>query len=229
MNNNWKQIVKEKVSSDVFKKLTKYVNLVLEYNKLMNLTGFDDNRIWKEGIYQSIFLLDNQIKNDKQFKMLDIGAGAGFPSIPYLIYKENNFELTIVEPIKKRTMFLNIVKEELSLNVEIINERAESFKKINYFDFICARAVAELRILIEISIQLGKIGSKYIWLKSNDAKEELLKAQWIIEQLKLKSIDINLIDINDNKHHVVVSYIKTNNISNKFPRKWKIIKNNEIN
>lgn len=224
MNNNWKQNVKEKVSDDVFQKLSKYVHLVLEYNKLMNLTGFDEDRIWKEGIYQSIFLLDNQIKNDEYFKMLDIGAGAGFPSIPYLIYKENNFELTIVEPIKKRTNFLNIVKKELNLNVEIINERVETFKKVNYFDFICARAVAELRILIEISIQLGKIGSKYIWLKSNDVFEELKKIQWIISKAKIENINVETININDQKTHIIVSYYKTNNASSDLPRSWNIIK-----
>lgn len=221
---DWKNKVSSLCASkQIFSNLEKYVSLIIEYNKVMNLTGFSEDQIWKEGIYQSIVLLSKFI-DKKQIKLLDIGAGAGFPSIPFLIFMDNQIDLTIMEPLKKRTMFLEIVKKELNLNVNIDCSRAEESKATEKFDFITARAVSELKNLIEISAQLGKINACYLFLKSKDFEYEIERSQWIIEQLKI-NINSTIVDLEDDKKHVIIWYKKTNQTPPNLPRKWaQIIK-----
>lgn len=217
------ELVKNKKT---YEKLKSYVSLILEKNKEFNLTGFDEGKLWLEGIYQSIYILDKFI-NSKQVKLLDIGAGAGFPSIPYFIFKENNIELTIYEPIKKRVIFLNEVIKKLDLkNIKIINKRIED--EINNLDinFVCARAVMKLKMLIEVSSKNFPIGTKYIFLKSKEAQNELESSHKIISDLKINDIKINKVDLGDNKVHNIVTYTKTIQTPDKYPRKWSEIKKN---
>ncbi|MBR2022157.1 MAG: class I SAM-dependent methyltransferase [Mycoplasmataceae bacterium] len=78
----WEKKVFDYVNNEqIYRKIKLYVDLVLEQNKNFNLTGFDEEKIWIDGIYQSIVLLDKFIdyKNKNKIHLLDIGAGAGFP------------------------------------------------------------------------------------------------------------------------------------------------------
>ncbi len=228
----WEQITFSYINQDkkIYEKLRSYTNLVLEKNKEFNLTNFDEESIWLEGIYQSIYLLDKFIDRDKKSSLVDIGAGAGFPSIPYLIFNEENVEVTIYEPIKKRCNFLELVKMELNLsNLTIINKRIEDDSKLNeHFDYITARAVMPLNMLIEVSSRAGKINSQYIFLKSKNAQQELDNSKWIISQLGIKDIKINHIELNDDKTHNIISYSKTKSTPNKIPRKWSEIKKDKL-
>ena len=129
---SFKQITKDHINNaQIFSNLEKYVTLIEKYNKVMNLTGFSKDRLWEEGIYESLVSLETAFGKNVKGKLLDIGAGAGFPSIPYLI-NNPNLELTIFEPQKKRLNFLEIVKDTLNLNVRLVNTRVEEFKKMKY-------------------------------------------------------------------------------------------------
>ena len=140
----------------VFNDLITYVNLIEKTNKSINLTGFTGDSLWREGIYQSIILMQESFHNTEDKQMLDIGAGVGFPSIPFLIYKRN-FDLFISEPNNKRVDFLKKVNEELSLNISFITVRIEDYQENQTFDMITARAVTSLKNLIEISSKVGSI------------------------------------------------------------------------
>ena len=156
----------------VFNDLIKYVDLIEKTNKILNLTGFTGDSLWREGIYQSIILMKESFKNTENKKMLDIGAGAGFPSVPFLIYKRN-FSLFISEPNNKRVVFLQQVDKELSLDISFIKVRIEDYQENNTFDMITARAVTSLKNLIEISSKVGSINAEYSFLKGPKIYKEL--------------------------------------------------------
>ena len=224
----WEKKVFDYVNNEqIFEKIKSYVVLVLEQNKNFNLTGFNDETIWLDGIYQSIVLLDKFINVSKENKihLLDIGSGAGFPSIPFFIFCNNKINLTIYEPIKKRCNFLNLVKEKLNLeNIYIINKRVEDSLIENEFDYIVARAVMPLNMLIEVSYRCGKYDSNYIFLKSKDVYQEIEKSQWIIKQLSIDNLMVTNVELEDNREHNIVTYSKKVKIPKNFPRKWSEIK-----
>ena len=222
-----KALVLDLINHDpiIFNDLQTYVDLVLEYNQKMNLTGFNEQTIWQEAIYQSIVLVDQVLANQTNISLLDIGAGAGFPSVPYLIYAKNQkIELTIIEASLKRIKFLEIVKQQLNLKINLIHARAEATTDLKeQFDFITARAVTSLKNLIEISCHLGKINSQYFFLKSKKYQEEIAKAQSILKILKINNLEVKAIDLNDQKEHVLISYQKLAPTPQSYPRSWNII------
>lgn len=225
----WEKKVFDYVNNEqIYQKIKLYVDLVLEQNKNFNLTGFDEEKIWIDGIYQSIVLLDKFIdyKNKNKINLLDIGAGAGFPSIPFFIFSNNKIaNLTIYEPIKKRCIFLNLVKEKLNLeNLNIVNKRIEDSSSENEFDYIVARAVMPLNMLIEVSYRCGKNNSNYIFLKSKDVFKEIENSQWIIKQFSIDDLMITNVELEDDREHNIVTYSKKNQIPKNFPRKWSEIK-----
>lgn len=126
-------------NEQIFSQLEKFVSLIEQKNKVMNLTGFTQDQLWKEGIYESIITLKQSIYlKNKKIALLDVGAGAGFPSIPFFIIN-SDIKLVIVEKLKKRCDFLQLVKQELNLDFEIINDLASNLQA--KFDYITARVV----------------------------------------------------------------------------------------
>lgn len=217
---NFKEITRQHVNDEsIFSRLEEYVQLIEEKNKVMNLTGFSGDRLWKEGIYESIVSLECGIREFNKIKLLDIGAGAGFPSVPFLI-AHPEVELTIMEPLQKRINFLTIVDESLKLNINFKITRAEEFKGSELFDFITARAVAPLKALIEISHKPGKIGSTYVWVKGPNVEEEINASQKIIKKL---NIDLKVLkvesEIKDKQINIVI-YNKDSKTPVDIPRNW---------
>ena len=152
-------------------KLEIYINELLEYNKHTNLTAIKDREsIYLKHFYDSLTIYPYIKENDK---VLDIGTGAGFPGMVLAIIFEKN-KIVLLDSNNKKTTFLKILKEKLNLsNVEIINERAEDYVKNHKeeFNIVTSRAVAELRILAELSLPALKINGYFIPLKSNVEKE----------------------------------------------------------
>ncbi|QJR44369.1 16S rRNA (guanine(527)-N(7))-methyltransferase RsmG [Mycoplasma miroungirhinis] len=212
------------LDSDKLEILFEYYLLIEEYNKVMNLTGFYGEQLIIEGFIESYFLLENafDLSNDYKYKLVDIGAGVGFPSLPYLIMTNKNIDLTIIEPLKKRCNFLEIVKNQLKLKINIINDRAENVKLQNEFDLVTARAVMKLKYLVEISCQLGKINSQQVFIKGSNVQLELENAQKILSVLNLKS-SVKEYNFHGIRLNNLVYIFKTQNIDNKFPRPWNII------
>ncbi|UUD35383.1 16S rRNA (guanine(527)-N(7))-methyltransferase RsmG [Mycoplasmopsis caviae] len=162
------------------KELKEYAQMIYDQNKVMNITGFKTLKdIYEQGILDSILAFENYVMQfDDRLegkKILDIGSGAGFPSIPLLIALDNSFELTIIEAQEKRCDFLNKVKERFNLNVNIINNRVESVLNYkNYFDIITARAFASIKVICLSSMHLLKDNRKFVLLKGENFKQELL-------------------------------------------------------
>lgn len=173
------------VSEEQLDQLEAYKDLLLEWNKVMNLTAItEEGQIWEKHFYDSVCPF---LKEDFE-TLCDVGSGAGFPGIPVQILWPEK-KITLVEPLQKRCRFLNEVKEKLGLeHLEVVNARAEDFaaERRESFDAASARAVARLALLLELTAPLVKKGGRVIALKGRTAREELQTAQKALRELGLK-------------------------------------------
>ena len=216
-------VTKENLAS-----LAKYKDLLVEYNKKFNLTAIkSDEEIYLKHFYDSLTLIKAYSLNGN-LKLLDIGTGAGFPGIVLKIFYPD-LELTLLDSNHKKIAFLEVVIKELNLkNVTCINSRAENLPKTyrEYFDIVTSRAVAHLRILLELSIPYLKVGGKLIAMKGL-SEEEIKESTKILEKLDSTIVDtikFNLPIEGSNRSLVIVQKNKkTNEI---YPRSYdKIVKN----
>lgn len=208
-----------------FSSLEKYVNFIEEKNKVMNLTGFYDDKLWGEGIYESLMYMEEVCKNQENIEILDIGAGVGFPSIPFVLLNSKN-KLTIYEPIQKRVNFLNEVITMFNIKdrVKVIRNRSEEVLEKNIFDLIVARAVADVRSMLMSSFHLLKINGNMSLIKGQNYSSEIENAEDILKKLKYK-INVKKLEIkNTDKHNFIVEITKLRSTPKEFPYKWKDIK-----
>ncbi|CAM9148886.1 16S rRNA (guanine(527)-N(7))-methyltransferase RsmG [Mycoplasma marinum] len=207
-------------NEELFTKLCKYVDMIEETNKYMNLTGFTGDKLWEEGIYESITALETGINNPNGKLMLDIGAGAGFPSIPYLIVHPE-LNVVIYEPSKKRTDFLAEVSKILGLNVEIQRIRVEDSKERERFDIVTARAVVKFKHLLEASHHVAKMNGEFVFVKGPKAHIEIEEA---IQTSKKFGVWAKRIDIStEEKSNNLIYYRKEKETPAKYPRAWSVI------
>lgn len=203
-----------------------YYNDLVEVNKYMNLTAITDHdEVYIKHFYDSL-TIKLAIDNNDEFSLCDVGSGAGFPSIPYSIYN-NKCKVTIIDSLNKRINFLNDLVNKLDLNnVKAIHSRAEDFAVNNResFDYVTARALARLNVLVELTLPLVKVGGKLIAMKG-DSKEELDEASNAIKTLGGKVINIIELDLpNDLGHRSIVVIEKISKTPNKYPRLFAKIK-----
>lgn len=211
-----------------FSDLEIYVGMITKKNKQINLTGFKDDALWEKGIYESISMM-YQIYKHENFdnkKILDIGAGVGFPSVPFKIVFPN-FDLTIYDSNKKRINFLNEVNNKLGLSIHLSSKRCEEVNKKEIFDIITARAVGPTQILAEISSKLLKINGSCFFLKGPAIHDELKEGSYILNQLNYKYYLLNNNDVNIKSHLIILRLIKEKTTPKNYPRSWHIIKNDK--
>ncbi|SNX53775.1 16S rRNA (guanine(527)-N(7))-methyltransferase RsmG [Thermoanaerobacterium sp. RBIITD] len=206
----------------------RYYNLLIEWNNKMNLTAITEEHdvVIKHFLDSLSVFKSGKIKKDE--KIIDIGAGAGFPSIPVKIVFQN-FKLTIIDSLKKRTIFLNELKSYLKLkDVDILHGRAEdlgrdSLLRENY-DIALARAVASLNVICEYCLPFVKKNGYFIALKGPNVEEEIYASYNALKILNSEIEDI--IDINlpytDILHKLIVIK-KYDLVDIKYPRKPKAI------
>ena len=161
-----------------------YCNYLIEYNKNVNLTAIKDKKdIYLKHFYDSLTLVKvtdlNQVNN-----LLDIGTGAGFPGMVLKIIFPH-LKVTLLDSNNKKIKFLKSLSQKLGIEVNLINDRAEIYAKkhLEEFDIVTSRAVAELPILIELSIPYLKKHGLFIALKSK-VNQELDASKKIIKDIK---------------------------------------------
>lgn len=179
---------------DLFKR---YYDFLLEWNKKINLISRREENILEKHFLDSIlFLPEIEDLLNQAPAVLDIGSGGGFPAIPLAIMKQE-WQFTLCESIKKKVNFLNELIKHLELkNVSVINARVETCQK--KFNFVTARAVDKLNVLIKYSLPLLKEGGFLLAFKSKDIEEEIKETEKIIKKnnlkLKIYSKEINNIE-----------------------------------
>ncbi len=174
------------LTSEQLNQLEKYYELLIEWNKKINLTRIIERKdVYLKHFYDSITLI-KAIDLTKEQELCDIGTGAGFPGIVLKIVFPN-LNITLVDALNKRIEFLKLVIKELNLkNINAIHERAEVFirKNKNKFDIITCRAVAKLNIISEICIPGLKINGYFIPMKAQI--EEEIKETKFLDKLNSK-------------------------------------------
>lgn len=201
-----------------------YYSLLIEWNKKINLTSITNKEeVYLKHFYDSIspaFYFDF----NHRVNICDVGAGAGFPSIPLLIVFPN-LRVTIIDSLKKRITFLEKLKVELNLShLHLVHGRAEDIgnnkQYREQFDIVVSRAVAKLNVLAEYCLPLCKVSGHFIALKG------------VFNQLELKE-SINAIDVlggkvvNNHQFHLpfeksersIIEIEKHLKTPNKYPRK----------
>lgn len=173
-------LLKEKgiaLSDEQLKQYELYYETLVLWNEKMNLTAITNRPdVYLKHFYDSLtaaFYFDLT----KPLNICDVGAGAGFPSIPLKIAFPH-LNVTIVDSLNKRIQFLENLAKVLNLsNVHFIHDRAETFGQNRdhreQYDVVTARAVARLSVLTELCLPLVKVGGTFIAMKGSSAKEEL--------------------------------------------------------
>ncbi len=168
--------LKSKIRPDIDTDLLlRHLDLVMEANKVTNLTAIEDR---DEAIVKHIYdcLIPLNHIDIKGKKVLDIGSGAGFPGIVFAI-AEPTATLVLCESNGKKSAFLRSVIETLGLkNATVVTKRAEELRDIEAFDVVTARAVGDLRKLMEICSQLIKVKGAFLALRGSKWKEETQEA-----------------------------------------------------
>ena len=206
--------------SKISEKLEAFKNLLVEKNKEFNLTSITDNKeIYIKHFYDS---LSGEKFISSGAKVVEIGSGGGFPSVPLKILRDD-IDFTLIESVGKKCNFLNLVKNTFNFeNFEVKNTRCEDLAKDNIyrenFDFSIARAVANLSTLCEYMLPFVKVGGKMIAYKSvND--EEIKNAKNAINILGGKISEIIKYSLPENmgeRYLVIIEKIK--NTPQKYPR-----------
>ncbi len=217
-----------KPTKQIVDNFVKYYNLLIEGNKICNLTAItDEDSVVEKHFYDSIF---PQKYFSLNAKVLDIGAGAGFPSIPLKLVRDD-LSFTLLDSLNKRINFLNNTIQTLNLkNIEAIHGRAEDFAKLSdyreKFDITTARAVANLKALSEYCLPFVRVGGQFIAYKSGNCEEEINEAKQIICELGGKISKVIDYNIGENSRKLVIIE-KTKETPKKYPRPIKQIKNSK--
>ncbi len=165
-------------------KFKKFTDLLLEWNKIHNLTGAKTADEVQKNIEDSIFP-STFIKEPKS--ILDVGTGAGFPGL-FLAIAYPNARTVLCEPRKKRAMFLKYVAMELELfNVEIVKKRVEDYES-EAFELISSRAVTDTNILLDLTKHLQNEKTEFLFYKGEKVFSEL---ELVSQQLDYDIIEKN--------------------------------------
>ena len=202
----------------------RYFELLVEWNEKINLTAITEkDEVYLKHFYDSIAPILQGLIENQPIRLLDIGAGAGFPSLPMkILFPE--LDVTIIDSLNKRINFLHLLAEELGLNgVHFYHGRAEDFAQDKafraQFDIVTARAVARMQVLSELTIPYLKVGGRLLALKASNAPEELEEAKNALNLLFSKVEDNLQYELPNGDPRFITLVEKKKETPNKYPRK----------
>lgn len=199
----------------------RYYDLLTTWNEKINLTAITDrSEVYEKHFYDSLSLTA-VMDLSQVLTIMDVGAGAGFPSIPIKIVFPH-LKVTIVDSLNKRITFLKELSDDLGLeDVTLIHQRAEDAGQDplqrEKFDLVTARAVARLNVLAELCLPFARVSGHFAALKGAKAQEEELMAQKAITVLGgkvAKSVSLTLPSDHSDRDIILIEKVK------KTPRKY---------
>ena len=202
----------------------RYFELLVEWYEKINLTAITEkDEVYLKHFYDSIAPILQGLIENQPIRLLDIGAGAGFPSLPMkILFPE--LDVTIIDSLNKRINFLHLLAEELGLSgVHFYHGRAEDFAQDKafraQFDIVTARAVARMQVLSELTIPYLKVGGRLLALKASNAPEELEEAKNALNLLFSKVEDNLQYELPNGDPRYITLVEKKKETPNKYPRK----------
>ncbi len=214
------------VSRETFAKLETYAEFLVAYNQNVNLTAITDgDGILKKHFLDSFLLYTSCLDCfPDDAKVLDIGSGAGFPSVPIALIAPD-LDITLLDALNKRIVFLELLREKLGCHYTAVHGRAELFIKENVsretFDVVTSRAVANLPTLAEYSLPYVKIGGHWLAMKAHEEIEPALKAIKLLGGELQSTVSYSLPDGDERVIYVVK---KISASPTKYPRNSSQIK-----
>lgn len=214
---------------DQVKQLWDFMRHVLKTNEEFNLTAIKDKDSFVEKmIFDCALLLNNQ--KFEGLDIVDIGAGAGFPSVVLSILSPKT-HIIALDSTSKKIDFINNYAKENGLNITGISTRAEDFAKNNRDSFmvVTARAVAPLRILMELALPMLKVGGVLIAMKGPGFEQEIEESKGAIKKLKAEIDYIYEDQLPESKESRLFIYVKKiGETPKKYPRSYGEIKNKAL-
>lgn len=200
-----------------------YHKLLVEWNEKINLTAVTElEEVYLKHFYDSITpLFYAEIEEDAS--LCDVGAGAGFPSIPMKIIRPD-LKITIVDSLNKRITFLNELTSVLGLDkIHLVHDRAETFgqhQARHMFDVVTARAVAQLNVLAELCLPLVRTGGQFIVMKGKKAPEELEESKFALDLLGGELSRVYELSLpQEESDRYIITIDKKRKTPKKYPRK----------
>ena len=202
---------------------------VLETNEKFNLTAIKDEESFVEKmLFDSALILNNQ--RFEGIDILDIGAGAGFPSVVISILSPNA-HVVALDSTAKKVNFIKEYAENNNLNMSTVAARAEEYAQDNREKYmvVTARAVASLRILLELAMPMLKVGGVFIAMKGPGFEEEIKEAKCALNKLRCKVDYIYEDQLPESKETRSFIYVrKVEETPKKYPRTFGEIKSNPL-
>lgn len=202
--------------------LEKYFELLVEWNEKINLTAITD----AEGVaikhFADSLTLFNYVDVPENSRVIDVGTGAGFPGIVLKIARPD-IELTLLDSLNKRLVFLDNILTEIGLSAQLIHSRAEdggqNIDLRESYDFVVSRAVAQLNVLSEYCLPYARLGGSFVALKGPDADNEISNAKRAVQILggKIKNT-YNFFLPNKGGERSIIVIEKNQPTPDKYPR-----------
>ena len=201
-----------------------YASFLKEYNEKINLTAITETEeIYEKHFYDSLLLA---FHSKMEGSLVDVGTGAGFPGVVLKIAFPD-LRVILIEPLKKRCVFLNELIAKLGLkDIEVINDRGEDYSLLHReeYDFVTARAVTNLSALIEICGAMVKVNGYFVALRALSGQKEISEAKNAIAKMGFKIEDVLEEKLSDGSIRVI-GYLRKDKASPlKFPRNYSMIK-----
>lgn len=212
------------INGEIYRKLDDYADFLVEYNEKVNLTAITDpHEILRKHFIDSV-LISKYADMPEKSSLIDVGTGAGFPSVPLKIFRPD-IKITLLDSLNKRIDFLKQLCEKLEIEAEFIHERAENVSKMpeyrEKYDFSCARAVANMALLSELCIPFVKVGGSFIAMKG--PSEDLSLGDNAIKILGAETDKVTDYDLFEEKRRIVIVK-KISQTPPKYPRNSSQIK-----
>lgn len=222
-------------NTETEKAFLKFLEIFIEWNQKINLSALRK----EEDIIEKHFidsLLVTRFFDFSQKKILDLGTGGGFPSIPLALYSQLNnnetLEIYAMDATRKKIIALQDMSDLLKANVETLNGRAEDFgqdkKYREQFDMVLTRAFAPWAVLLELALPFVKVGGKLIAYQGPAIKEDLKQFPHIPEIFGGAHVKTYGCKLGDDTERIFVEVAKLKPCPNGYPRKTGIPKKNPL-